>query len=342
MSLSQTLLQTVSKTLARFTLGVIASLSLLAATPSSATATSKFISIGTGGPTGTYFVVGNAICRLVDEAAAEGRDEERQNELRCSAPSTAGSIYNIAQIQVGTLDFAIVQSDWQYHAYYATSKFEGKRFKDLRAVFSLHAEPFQLLVGGASGIRSWDELRGKRVNIGNPGSGQRSTMEVLMKIHNTSKDDFKQASELPSSEQSQAMCDGKIDAFGYIVGVPNAGVAQAANGCGARIIPLASSLIDKLVEKRPYYTFTTIPKSTYKTTKSDVRTFGPKATFVTSGRTSDVTVYEVVRAVFENLENFKKLHPSLKHLDPKTMISEGLSAPLHKGAVRYYKEKGWM
>ncbi len=330
------------QTLARFTLGIIASLFLLVATPSLSTAASRFIAIGTGGPTGTYFVVGNAICRMVDKAAAEGRSEERQNGLRCSAPSTAGSIYNIAQLRAGALDFAIVQSDWQYHAYYATSKFEGKRFKDLRAVFSVHAEPFQILVGGASGIRGWDGLRGKRVNIGNLGSGQRSTMEILMKIHNTSKDDFKQASELASSEQSQALCDGKIDAYGYTVGVPNAGVAQAADGCGARIISLATAPIEKLVENRPYYTFTTIPRNTYKTTKSDVRTFGPKATLVTSGRTSDVTVYEVVRAVFENLEKFKKQHPSFKRLDSNAMISEGLSAPFHQGAIRYYKEKGWM
>ncbi len=331
-----------SQTLSRFTLGIIASLSLLVATPSLATAANKFIAIGTAGPTGTYFVVGNAICRMVDKAAAEGRGEERQNGLRCSAPTTAGSIYNIGQIRAGELDFAIAQSDWQYHAYYGTSKFEGKRFKNLRALFSVHPEPFQILVGGLSGIQSWDGLQGKRVNIGNPGSGQRSTMEVLMKIHNTSKDDFQQTTELTSSEQSQALCDGKIDAFGYTVGVPNAGVAQATDGCGAKIISLTTAPIEKLVEKRPYYTFTTIPKGTYKTTKSDVRTFGPKATLVASRRTSDVTVYEVVRAVFENLEDFKKLHPSFKRLDPKTMITEGLSAPLHKGAIKYYKEKGWM
>ena len=331
-----------SKTLTRCTLVVVASLSLLVATPSVSRAASKFIAIGTGGPTGVYFVVGNAICRMVHKEAAEGRSKGRKHGLRCSAPSTAGSTYNIGQIKAGALDFGVAQSDWQYHAYNGSSKFKGKQFKDLRAVFSVHPEPFQILVSKKSRIKNWDGLKGKRVNIGNPGSGQRGTMEVLMEIHNVSKGDFKQATELTSSEQSQALCDGKIDAYGYTVGVPNAGVAQAADGCGARIISLTTAPIKKLVAERPYYAFATIPKNTYKTTKKDVRTFGVKATLVSSRRASDEAVYEVVRAVFENLEDFKKLHPAFKHLDPKAMITEGLSAPLHKGALKYYKEKGWM
>ena len=331
-----------SQTLARCTLGVVASLSLLVATPSSSTAQNKFIAIGTGGPTGVYFVVGNAICRMVHKEAAEGRSKGRKHGLRCSAPSTAGSTYNIGQIQVGALDFGVAQSDWQYHAYNGSSKYKGKPFKGLRAVFSVHSEPFQILVGKKSKIKDWDGLKGKRVNIGNPGSGQRGTMEVLMKIHNVSKGDFKQVTELTSSEQSQALCDGKIDAYGYTVGVPNAGVAQATDGCGARIINLVTAPIKKLVADNPYYAFATIPKNTYKTTKKDVRTFGVKATFVTSTRTNEAAVYEVVRAVFENLEDFRKLHPAFQHLDPKAMITEGLSAPLHKGAVKYYKEKGLM
>lgn len=304
-------------------------------------AKSKFIAIGTGGPTGVYFVVGNAICRMVHKEAAEGRKKGRKHGLRCSAPSTAGSNYNIGQIRAGELDFGVAQSDWQHHAYNGTSKYKGKAFKNLRAVFSVHPEPFQILVSRKSRIKDWAGLKGKRVNIGNPGSGQRGTMEVLMKIHNTSKSDFASATELTSSEQSKALCDGNIDAYGYTVGVPNAGVAQAADGCGARIISLTTDPIKKLVAENPYYAFAVIPKKTYATTKRDVKTFGVKATLVTSARESEASVYEVVRAVFENLEDFKKLHPAFSRLEPKQMIEEGLSAPLHKGALKYYKEKGW-
>ena len=301
----------------------------------------RFISIGTGGPTGVYFVVGQAVCRMVHKEAAEGRKKGRKHGIRCAAPSSAGSNYNINNIRMGEFDFGVAQSDWQYHAYNGSSRYKGKRVAKLRAVFSVHPEPFQLIVGRNSGITGWDDLKGKRVNIGNPGSGQRGTMEGLMKAHGTTKRDFKVATELTSSEQSKALCDGKIDAIGYTVGVPNSGVAVATEGCGARIVSLDSAVEKKLVSGKPYYAFTTIPKGTYKTTTSDVRTFGVKATFVTSADVPEKVVYEVVRAVFENLADFRKLHPAFNNLNPKEMISDGLSAPLHKGALRYYKEKGW-
>ncbi|MEE9597393.1 MAG: TAXI family TRAP transporter solute-binding subunit [Acidiferrobacterales bacterium] len=310
--------------------------------PSTAWAQKTFITIGTGGPTGVYFVVGNSVCRMVHKEAAEGRKKGRKHGIRCAAPSTAGSTYNIGNIREAELDFGVAQSDWQYHAYNGTSKFEGKQFKKLRAVFSVHPEPFHIIVGRNSGIKKWGDLKGKRVNIGNPGSGQRGTMEVLMKAHGTSTSDFKIATELTSTEQSKALCDGKVDAYGYTVGVPNAGVAVATDGCDARIINLKSKVEKTLVNENPYYAFATIPKGTYKTSDKDVTTFGVMATFVTSADVPEKVVYEIARAVFENLDDFRKLHPAFANLDPKKMIKDGLSAPLHAGAVKYYKEKGWM
>jgi hypothetical protein len=301
-----------------------------------------FISIGTGGPTGVYFIVGQSVCRLVHKEAAEGRKKGRKHGIRCSAPSTAGSTYNIANIKAGELDFGVAQSDWQYHAYNGSSKFKGRAFKKLRAVFSVHPEPYHIIVGKGTGIKSWADLKGKRFNIGNPGSGQRGTTEVLMKAYGTKKSDFKIATELTSTEQSKALCDGKIDAYGYTVGVPNSGVSIATDGCGAMIINLNTGIEKKLVSGNPFYAFATIPKGTYKTTLSDVTTFGVMATFVTSADVPEKVVYEVTRAVFENLDDFRKLHPAFKNLDPKKMIKNALSAPLHRGAVKYYKEKGLM
>jgi len=308
----------------------------------SAQAQKRFISIGTGGPTGVYFVVGQSVCRMLGKEAAEGRKTGRKHGIRCSAPSTGGSTYNIGQIREGELEFGVAQSDWQFHAYNGSSKFEGNAFKKLRAVFSVHPEPYQIIVGKDSGIKSWADLKGKRFNIGNPGSGQRGTTEVLMKAYGTKKSDFKIATELTSTEQSKALCDGKIDAYGYTVGVPNAGVSIATDGCDARIISLNTDVEKKLVDANPFYAFATIPKDTYKTTDSDVTTFGVMATFVTSADVPDDVVYEVTRAVFENLDDFRKLHPAFKTLDPKNMTKNALSAPLHPGAVKYYKEKGWM
>jgi hypothetical protein len=279
---------------------------------------------------------------MVHKEAAEGRKKGRKHGIRCAAPSTGGSNYNIGQIGEGELDFGVAQSDWQFHASNGSSKWKGKKQSDLRAVFSVHPEPFHIIVGKDSGINSWGDLKGKRVNIGNPGSGQRGTMEVLMAAHGTSASDFKIATELTSSEQSKALCDGKIDAYGYTVGVPNAGVSIATDGCDARIINLNSAVETALVNDNPYYAFATIPAGTYKTSSKDVTTFGVKATFVSSANVSADVVYEIVRAVFENIEDFRKLHPAFANLTYKQMISDGLSAPLHEGAVRYYKEQGWM
>ncbi|MEJ2623998.1 MAG: TAXI family TRAP transporter solute-binding subunit [Pseudolabrys sp.] len=300
-----------------------------------------YITIGTGGPTGVYFVVGNSVCRLVNAAAAEGR-KGSQNHLRCSAPSTAGSTYNIGQICAGELDFGVAQSDWQYHAYKGDSKKVTKCPK-LRAMFSVHSEPYQLIAGKDSGIHAWSDLKGKRFNIGNPGSGQRGTTEELMKADNMTTSAFAAATELTSTEQATALCDGNIDAFGYTVGFPNAGVAVATDGCGAYVVGLKSDPgAQKLVAEHPYYSWATIPKGTYSTTEKDVTTFGVKATFVTSADVPDDVVYQVTKAVFENMDLFRSLHPAFAHLDPKQMIKAGLSAPIHPGALKYYKEKGWI
>ena len=301
----------------------------------------KFISIGTGGPTGVYFVVGNSVCRMVHKEAAEGRKEGRKHGIRCAAPSTGGSTYNIGQICQGELEFGVAQSDWQFHAVNGSSE-KVTNCPGLRAVFSVHGEPFHLIAGAGTEIGSFTETKGKRLNIGNPGSGQRGTTEVLMEGYGLSADDFAAATELTSTEQSQALCDGKIDAYGYTVGVPNAGVAVATDGCGAYIVNLNGEVEQKLVADNPYYAFTTIPAGTYKTTTSDVTTFGVMATFVSHESVPEDVVYEVTRAVMENLDDFRNLHPAFNNLDPANMIKNGLSAPLHPGAAKYYAEQGWM
>ncbi len=302
----------------------------------------RFITIGTGGPTGVYFVVGNSVCRMVHKEAAEGRKEGRKHGIRCSAPSTAGSTYNIGQICEGELDFGVAQSDWQFHAVNSSKPDRVNPCPDLRAVFSVHPEPYQIIAAAGSGIQSWDDLRGKRFNIGNAGSGQRGTTEELMAGHGWSADDFAVASELTSTEQSSALCDGNIDAYGYTVGVPNAGVSVATDGCEAYIVDLRDDPVaQKLVNENDYYAFTTIPAGTYSTTSADVTTFGVMATFVTSASVPEDVVYEVTRAVFENLDDFRTLHPAFANLDPANMIVDALSAPIHPGAQKYYDEKGW-
>jgi uncharacterized protein len=304
---------------------------------------SKFIAIGTGGPTGVYFVVGQAVCQMVHAESSEGRTEGMAHGLRCSAPSTGGSTYNIGQVAQGELDFGVAQSDWQHHSVNCTNTDRVTCFEDLRAVFSVHPEPYQIIAGKDSGIKSWSDLEGKRFNVGNPGSGQRGTTEELMNGHGWTMDKFAQATEMTSTEQASALCDDKIDAFGYTVGVPNAGVSVATDGCDAYIVDLSDDPVAaKLVEENPYYAWATIPAGTYKTSAEDVRTFGVKATFVTSASVPEDVVYSVTAAVFENLDTFRNLHPAFANLQPEDMITDGNSAPLHPGAEKYFKEKGWL
>lgn len=302
---------------------------------SAAVAEERFITIGTGGQTGVYFVVGQSICRLVNRDSAK-------TGLKCTAPSTGGSIANINAIKAGDMDMGVAQSDWQYHAYNGTAKFEGDKFDKERAVFSVHAEPFNVIARNDAGIKTFDDLKGKRVNVGNPGSGQLATMEVVLAAKGWTMGDFTLASELKPAEQAAALGDNKVDAIIYTVGNPNGSIQEAVSTVDAHLVPVTGPEIDKLISENPYYAKAVIPGGMYPGTPDDVETFGVKATFVTSADVPDEVVYEVVKAVFDNFDRFKKLHPAFESLKEEEMIKDGLSAPLHPGAVKYYKERGWM
>ncbi len=296
----------------------------------------EFITIGTGGVTGVYYPTGGAICRLVNK----GR---KDHGIRCSVESTGGSIYNIKTIRAGELEFGVAQSDWQYHAYNGTSSFaDDGAFEGLRAVFSVHPEPFTVVARADSGVTTFDDLKGKRVNIGNPGSGQRGTMEVLMAAKGWTTDDFALATELKAAEQSAALCDNQIDAMVYTVGHPSGSIQEATTACDSVLVEVSGPAVDKLVNDNPYYRTATIPGGMYRGNDADTQTFGVGATFVSSDAVSEEAVYTVVKSVFENFDDFRGLHPAFANLDPKEMATAGLSAPLHAGAAKYYKEQGWI
>ncbi|WP_422031085.1 TAXI family TRAP transporter solute-binding subunit [Roseovarius sp.] len=312
-----------------------ATAAILAMTATAATAQERFITIGTGGQTGVYYVVGQSICRLVNRGTSE-------HNLKCTAPSTGGSIANINAISAGDMDMGVAQSDWQYHAYNGSSEFEGKQVDKLRAVFSVHGEPFTVVARADSGAENFEDLFGKRVNVGNPGSGQRATMDVVLNAMGKSTDDFVLASELKPAEQSAALGDNKVDAIVYTVGHPNGSIQEATSTVEAKILPVTGEAIDTLVDENPYYAKATIPGGMYAGTDEDVETFGVKATFVTSADVPEDVVYTVVQAVFENFDRFKGLHPAFENLAEEDMIAAGLSAPLHPGAEKYYRERGWI
>ncbi|MCA1790432.1 MAG: TAXI family TRAP transporter solute-binding subunit [Thioalkalivibrio sp.] len=294
----------------------------------------RFITIGTGGVTGVYYPTGQNICRLVNR-------DQATHGMRCNAESTGGSVFNLNSITLGEMDFGVAQSDWQHHAYHGTDRFtEQGADPELRAVLSLHPEPFTVVVRPDSGIETFEDIVGKRVNVGNPGSGQRGTVERLMAEYGWSMDDFALASELPSREQGQALCDNRIDVILFTVGHPSAAIQEPIATCGARIVSVSGPVVDKLVDETPYYFRATLPAGMYPGQDDAVQTFGVGATLVTSTRTSNNAVYHLTRAVFENFSTFKGMHPAFAVLEPESMIRQGLSAPMHEGALRYYREAG--
>jgi len=314
-----------------------ASLALCAGLASPAAfAQQKFVTIGTGGVTGVYYAAGGAICRLMNKDRAK-------HGIRCSVESTGGSVYNINTIKAGELDFGVAQSDVQFNATKGLAQFkEGGPVGELRAVFSIHPEPMTVLARKDANVSKFEDLKGKRMNVGNPGSGQRATMEAMLPALGMKMGDFALASELKADEQGSALCDNKIDGLAYVVGHPNASIQDPTTTCGARLVNISGAGIDKLIASNPYYAPATIPAGMYANNPNPTRTFGVVASFVSSSKVSADAVYQLVKSVFDNFEDFKKLHPAFAHLEPKDMIKNGLSAPLHDGAKKYYKEKGWM
>ena len=317
------------------TLAVALALGGVLSAPEHAAAQQRFITIGTGGVTGVYYAAGGAICRLVNK-------DRKTHGIRCSVESTGGSVFNINTIKAGELDMGVAQSDVHYNAAKGLNQFKEGAFGEMRAVFSLHPEPFTVVARKEADARSFADFKGKRFNVGNPGSGTRASMEELLGAMGQSMSYFGLASELKADEHGPALCDGKIDGFFYAVGHPSANIQDPTTTCGAKLVSLTGPAIDKLVKEKPSYAYATIPAWLYPANPQETKTYGVLATFVSSSKVPADTVYAVVKAVFDNFDEFKKLHPALAVLKPEAMVKDGLSAPLHDGAARYYKEKGWI
>ncbi len=314
---------------------LLASMAILAL-PTAASAQNNFITIGTGGVTGVYYAAGGAICRLMNEKRAE-------HGYRCSVESTAASVYNLNAIRQGELDFGVTQSDVMYYAVNGEVDFaEQGGWDGLRAVFSLHPEPFTLVARGDAGIEGFADLAGKRVNIGAPGSGTQTSMDIILGGAGMERGAFALTSELRPDEHGAALCDNQIDAFFYGVGHPSANIADPTTTCGAQLVSIQGDFVDQLVDENPYYARATIPGGTYQGNADDVETFGVLATLAVSEDTPDDAVYALVSSVFENFDAFKALHPALANLTEADMVVDGLSAPLHPGAQTYYEERGWL
>lgn len=302
-------------------------------TPLALAVNKDFIVIGTGGVTGVYYPTGGAICSLLNKS--------KDQQLRCSAESTAGSEYNLTALRQGNLDFALVQSDVQYNAFNGKEQFaDAGAFTSLRSVFSLHVEAMTFVAKPGSQATQFSELKNQRVSLGNFGSGQRITLELMLKEMGEDLSYFLTATNLRAAEMPTALCNNQVDAMSYVVGHPNSSIKEATTNCKGKILAVDDELITKLLENRPYYIKTVIAGNEYANNPHDVKTFGVVATFVTDAATDDEIVYKLVKSVFENFDAFKKRHPAFAHLSKTSMVTSGLTAPLHPGALSYYREAG--
>ncbi len=293
----------------------------------------EYLVIAGGSEAGIYYQVALDICKLVNEKLGS-------HGYTCRGQPAHGSVLNIKAMKRGWLDFAVIQSDQHWQAYNGEREWKDQPVTGLRSVFSIHPETVMLVTRADSGITSVTDIRGKRVNIGNEGSGQRENAKDVLRIYGIDIEDISYR-ELEAHEAVRALRKGKIDAFFYTIGNPWPGGVELARSTKIRMIPIDAPEIKKLVDAHPYCVHTAIPGGVYEGVDTDVPTYAVKATLVTSEKVSEKVVYNVVKTIFDNLDRFRTMHPAFATLQPQDML-QALSAPLHPGAIRYYKEKGWM
>lgn len=304
--------------------------------PSAASARTTFVTIGTGGVTGVYYPLGGAISKIVNE-------KSKQYKLKVTVESTGGSVFNVNSIMAGDLEFGIVESSRQSQAWKGKMEWAKKGpQKNLRSICSFHPESVTIVAGDDTGINTFMDLKGKHINIGNPGSGQRGeAIELFTQAGINWKTDI-EAEGMKAVESAQMLQDGRIDAFFYTVGHPNGSIKEATAGNRkVHFVSIPDSILMPLIKKHPYFAKAYIPIKFYPfaTNKKDVPTLAVKSTFCTSIKISSKIVYDITKEVFDNLETLKKLHPAFSVLTKQNMLT-GLTAPIHPGALKYYRESG--
>lgn len=290
------------------------------------------ILIGGGSVTGVYYQVALHVCNLLNKYNADA--------YNCVGRPALGSVFNIRAVERGLLDVGVAQSDRNYEAVNGMGEFEGKAQGGLRSLFSMHPETVLLVTRKDTGIAAVGDLKGKVVNIGNPGSGQRGNAEDVLRLHGIDSGNDIDAQGLQQQEASRALVDRKIDAFFYTVGNPAAAIEEPANSTDLSIVPINSDTIRSFVGERPYYVMTTIPAGTYTGVDQAAETYAVTATVVTSENASEAMIYDLVKTVFEHLDELRDAHKAFRVLTPESML-QGLSAPFHPGALKYYQERGW-
>jgi uncharacterized protein len=294
------------------------------------------VAIGTGRPGSVYFPLGDSICRLFNLDVA-------QRGLRCAAFVSRGPVANIDSLHDGRVDIAVVQSDVLADAISGTGPFASRGpDKALRVLFMGQTEAFTIVARRELGIRNATALRGKRINLGSPGSGERVSMERVLAALGFAPTDFAATRELPLAQQHDALCANALDAIVYTVHHPNGFVEDAIRTCGGVLVDVSGPPIEALLSRHPEYSRLVISADTYTGHPEAVATIGVRTMIITTARLPDAVAYEITRALFENIDDFRRLHPDFAMLLPRDMVPTVVGMPVHRGAARYYRARGWL
>ena len=325
--------------LKRVVAAVILVMGLIAAAPLAGAEEAQkpeMVTIATGTPGGVYHPLGAAICRLFHL-------EERKDGLRCRSRASQGSLANIAMLRNRRFDFGIAQADLAEAAVAGTGVFAGTGpAPELRTVLALHLESFTVIARGDLDIAGFNDLRGKRVGVGQPGSGQYGSKDALLAAYSLTLADFAAVVELDPVSQMDELCAGRLDAVFFFVGHPNGLLQDAAISCGIKLVPIAGQEVDQLTRREPFLVDTVIPGGLYRGIDQDTPTLGTRCQLLTTTAVPETTVYQLVKSVFEHFKEFQLLHPVLTELTPADLVPRELATPLHPGAERYFREAGFL
>jgi TRAP transporter TAXI family solute receptor len=294
------------------------------------------VAIGTGRPGGVYLALGDSICRFFNLDGAQRR-------LRCAAFVSRGPVANIESLRDGRVDIVVVQSDVLADAFAGAGPFASRGPDEaLRVLFTGQTEAFTIVARRELGIRAATELRGKRINLGSPGSGERVSMERVLAALGFAPMDFAATRELPLAEQHDAFCGNALDAIVYTVRHPNGFVDDAIRTCGGVLVDVSGPPIDALLTGHPEYSRAVVSGGTYPGNPHAVATLAVRTTIITTSRLPEAVAYEITKALFENVDDFRRLHPDFATLLPRDMVPNDTTVPVHTGAARYYRGRGWL
>ena len=307
--------------------------SLLAAGAAPHAKAARTVLFGGGAAGGIHTRAARRICALANEHGGDA--------YACIARPTRASVFNIRAVAAGLMDFGLARSDLGHQAFNGLGAWQGAPVAGLRSVFGLHRETVLLVTRADTGIAGVADLRGRTVNIGRPGSGPRGNAEDVLRLHGIDRNRDIETRSLKLEHAARALVEGTVDAFFCTVGNPAAAVTEAADAIDMVIVPTDSEAVRRFVAASPYYVMATLEPGTYRGVTAPVATYAVAATVVTGAAVAEDLVYGVARAVFEELDGLRSAHPALRGLEPAAML-EGLPAPLHPGAARYYRERGWL